>query len=82
MLEWSDTMLKSQGATDPAAMEKSMEAFTGYTAYINPVCADRRRTGNTEDLVGVLCHAQIDGDSLDARVPPDAHLLNKDRRGR
>ena len=42
-----------------------MEAFSGYTAYINPVCAERRRTGNTGDLVGVLCHAEIDGDSLD-----------------
>jgi cholest-4-en-3-one 26-monooxygenase len=65
LLEWSDTMLKSQGAPDPAALEKSMEAFIAYTDYINPVCADRRRTGNTEDLVGVLCHAVVDGDSLD-----------------
>jgi cholest-4-en-3-one 26-monooxygenase len=65
LLEWSDAMLKSQGAPDAAALEKSMEAFSGYTAYINPVCAERRRTGNSEDLVGVLCHAEIDGDSLD-----------------
>jgi cholest-4-en-3-one 26-monooxygenase len=65
LLEWSDTMLKSQGSPDPAAMEKSMDAFTGYTAYVNPVFAERRRTGNTDDLVGVLCHAEIDGDSLD-----------------
>ena len=64
LLEWSDTMLKGQGAPDAAAMEKSAEAFSGYTAYINPVCAERRRTGNTGDLVGVLCHAEIDGDSL------------------
>jgi cytochrome P450 family 142 subfamily A polypeptide 1 len=65
LLEWSDTMLKSQGAPDAVAMERSMEAFSGYTAYINPVCAERHRTGSTEDLVGVLCNAQIDGDSLD-----------------
>ena len=65
LLEWSDTMLKGQGAPDAAAMEKSAEAFSSYTAYINPVCAERRRTGNTGDLVGVLCHAEIDGDSLD-----------------
>jgi cholest-4-en-3-one 26-monooxygenase len=65
LLEWSDTMLKSQGSPDPAALEKSMEAFAAYTAYIKPVCDDRRRTGSMEDLVGVLCHAEIDGDSLD-----------------
>ncbi len=65
LLEWSDAMLKSQGSPDPAAMERSMEAFVGYTGYINEVVADRKASGDTDDLVGVLCHADIDGDFLD-----------------
>ena len=36
-----------------------------YSEYIHPVFDDRRASGNTDDLVGVLCHAEIDGDSLD-----------------
>ncbi|MGP0029985.1 MAG: cytochrome P450 [Acidimicrobiales bacterium] len=65
LLRWSDDMLKAQGSPDPALMEGAMTAFTEYTEYIHPVFADRRRRGATDDLVGVLCHAQIDGDSLD-----------------
>jgi cytochrome P450 family 142 subfamily A polypeptide 1 len=65
LLRWSDDMLKGQGSPDPGALDKSAEAFVGYTDYINPVLADRRATGRTDDLVGVLCHAEIDGDSLD-----------------
>ena len=40
-------------------------AFIEYSEYIHPVFDDRRASGNTDDLVGVLCHAEIDGDSLD-----------------
>jgi cytochrome P450 family 142 subfamily A polypeptide 1 len=65
LLRWSDDMLKGQGSPDPTAMERATDAFVGYTQYINPVIADRRATGDTDDLVGVLCHAEIDGDSLD-----------------
>ena len=65
LLRWSDDMLKSQGSLDPEIIESAIAAFTQYTEYIHPVFADRRATANTEDLVGVLCHAVIDGDSLD-----------------
>jgi cytochrome P450 family 142 subfamily A polypeptide 1 len=65
LLRWSDDMLKGQGAPDPSLMENAMTAFVEYAEYIHPVFDDRRRTGNTDDLVGVLCHAEIDGDSLD-----------------
>ncbi|HWF15225.1 MAG TPA: cytochrome P450 [Acidimicrobiales bacterium] len=65
LLRWSDDMLKGQGSPDPAAMDKAAQAFVEYTQYIHPVLADRRTTKQTEDLVGVLCHAEIDGDSLD-----------------
>jgi cytochrome P450 family 142 subfamily A polypeptide 1 len=65
LLRWSDDMLKSQGSPDDAAWERATNAFIEYTGYINPVFEDRRRKGTTDDLVGVLCHAAIDGDSLD-----------------
>ena len=65
LLRWSDDMLKSQGSLTPEHIEGAASAFTQYTEYIHPVFDDRRATGNTEDLVGVLVHAEIDGDSLD-----------------
>jgi cytochrome P450 family 142 subfamily A polypeptide 1 len=65
LLRWSDDMLKGQGSPDPDAMINAANAFTEYSEYIHPVFEDRRATGNSEDLVGVLCHAEIDGDSLD-----------------
>jgi cholest-4-en-3-one 26-monooxygenase len=65
LLRWSDDMLKGQGSPDPDAMVNAANAFTEYSEYIHPVLDDRRASGNGEDLVGVLCHAEIDGDSLD-----------------
>jgi cytochrome P450 family 142 subfamily A polypeptide 1 len=65
LLRWSDDMLKGQGSPDPEVMINAANAFAGYSEYIHPVFDDRRATGNTDDLVGVLCHAEIDGDSLD-----------------
>ena len=65
LLRWSDDMLKGQGSPDPDAMVNAANAFTEYSEYIHPVLDDRRASGNSDDLVGVLCHAEIDGDSLD-----------------
>ena len=65
LLRWSDDMLKGQGSPDPDAMINAANAFTEYSEYIHPVFEDRRTSGNSDDLVGVLCHAEIDGDSLD-----------------
>jgi cytochrome P450 family 142 subfamily A polypeptide 1 len=65
LLRWSDDMLKALGSPDPSLMDGAANAFVEYTEYINPVFEDRRRRGATDDLVGVLCHADIDGDSLD-----------------
>ena len=65
LLRWSDDMLKGQGSPDPDAMTNAMTAFMEYSEYIHPVFDDRRASGNRDDLVGVLCHAEIDGDSLD-----------------
>ncbi len=65
LLRWSDDMLKGQGSPDPDAMTNATNAFVQYSEYIHPVFDDRRASGNRDDLVGVLCHAEVDGDSLD-----------------
>jgi cytochrome P450 family 142 subfamily A polypeptide 1 len=65
LLRWSDDMLKAQGAPDPSLLDDAAAAFIGYTGYITPVLEERRASGKTEDLVGVLCQAEIDGDRLD-----------------
>ena len=65
LLEWSDVMLKAQGSPDPEAMVGAMHAFEGYTDYITPSWPIARRRAARADLVGVLCQAEIDGDSLD-----------------
>jgi cytochrome P450 family 142 subfamily A polypeptide 1 len=65
LLRWSEDMLRSQGSPDPDGMQAAMQAFIEYEAYMEPVFADRRRTGADSDLVGALVHAEIDGDKLD-----------------
>jgi cytochrome P450 family 142 subfamily A polypeptide 1 len=65
LLRWSDDMLKALGSPDPSLLDGAATAFIEYTEYIHPVFEDRRSRGSADDLVGVLCHAEIDGDSLD-----------------
>jgi cytochrome P450 family 142 subfamily A polypeptide 1 len=65
LLRWSEDMLRSQGSEDEAAILGAAQAFTEFNDYIHTVFEDRRRTGNDTDVVGVLVHAEIDGDSLD-----------------
>ena len=64
LLEWSDLMLRSTGASDPALAERAAEAFGGYTAYMTEVIAARRAAPRA-DLTSVLVEAEIDGDRLD-----------------
>ena len=65
LLRWSEDMLRSQGDPDPDALGAAMVAFSEYTAYMEPVLDERRRTGADDDLVGILVQAEIDGDRLD-----------------
>jgi cytochrome P450 family 142 subfamily A polypeptide 1 len=65
LLRWSEDMLCSQGSGDPSVLDAAAIAFTEYTAYIESVFEDRRRTGRENDLAGVLVHAHIEGDRLD-----------------
>jgi cytochrome P450 family 142 subfamily A polypeptide 1 len=65
LLYWSETMLGSQGDPDPTALEGATMAFGAYFQYMQPVFEDRLARGVTDDLVGILVHAEVDGERLD-----------------
>jgi cholest-4-en-3-one 26-monooxygenase len=65
LLRWSDDMLKALGSPDPGAMDRAALAATEYASYITAVAEQRRRDGQSGDLVGTLVHADIEGDRLD-----------------
>ena len=65
LLRWSDDMLVAQGSTDPGLLEKMIQAFVEYQAYITKVVERRRATGRDDDLIGILANTDIDGELLD-----------------
>ncbi|CAN5601593.1 steroid C26-monooxygenase Cyp142 [soil metagenome] len=62
LLEWSDAMLTALTGSEESA-GPAFEAFMGYTDYATNVIADRRANPR-DDLMSVLCHAEVDGDKL------------------
>jgi cytochrome P450 family 142 subfamily A polypeptide 1 len=65
LLRWSDDMLKALGSPDPGAMERATVAAMEYAEYITAVAGQRRRDNQSDDLIGTLVHAEIEGDQLD-----------------
>ena len=65
LLRWSDDMLKALGSPDPTAMDRAAIAAMEYAEYITAVAEQRRRDTQTDDLIGTLVHAEIEGDQLD-----------------
>ena len=65
LLRWSDDMVKALGSPDPGAMERAALAAIEYAGYITAVADQRRRDGQSDDLIGTLVHAEIEGDRLD-----------------
>jgi cytochrome P450 family 142 subfamily A polypeptide 1 len=65
LLRWSDDMLKALGSPDPGAMDKAALAAAEYAVYITAVAEQRRRDSQSDDLIGTLVHAEIEGDRLD-----------------
>jgi cholest-4-en-3-one 26-monooxygenase len=64
LLRWSDDLMRGQGQTDEGLVGAMIGAFEGYSSYIAGVVADRR-AGPRDDLMSILCHAEVDGDRLD-----------------
>jgi cytochrome P450 family 142 subfamily A polypeptide 1 len=65
LLRWSDDMVSSQSGS--ATEEQYVAAGTAmaeYVDYVTPVIA-ARRDERADDLMGVLVHAEVDGDRLD-----------------
>jgi cholest-4-en-3-one 26-monooxygenase len=65
LLRWSDDMMRGQGTEDPAMLEAMTQAFVEYTQYISARIDERRTSGASDDLLGTLVHATVDGDRLD-----------------
>jgi len=65
LLEWSETMLLSQGSSEPHVFEQAAVAFTAWDTFVRGQIDERRSQGTSDDLLGALAHAEIDGDRLD-----------------
>jgi cholest-4-en-3-one 26-monooxygenase len=72
LLHWSDDMIRGTTIDDPAAMEAAAHAMVGFRELQMEVIADRRSKPPQEDLISVLCHAEIDGERLD-----DESIINE-----
>ncbi len=65
LLEWSDDLMRGTTETDLAAHEKSRLAGAAFRKFQMGVIADRRANPGGDDLVSILCHAEVDGERLD-----------------
>ena len=65
LLEWSDDLMRGTTETDPAAYEKSRLAGAAFREFQMGVIADRRANPGRDDLVSILCDAEVDGERLD-----------------
>jgi cholest-4-en-3-one 26-monooxygenase len=65
LLQWSDDMIRGTTVNDSVAAEKAMLAGIAFREFQLGVIADRRSKPPQDDLVSILCYAEIDGDRLD-----------------
>jgi cytochrome P450 family 142 subfamily A polypeptide 1 len=66
LLHWSDDMIRATTA-DPApdVLEAGLNAGLAFREFQLGVIADRRSKPPQDDLVSILCYAEIDGERLD-----------------
>ena len=73
LLEWSDELLVMTTKNfTPEMQERSQKASLEYAMYTAGVVGDRRKNAGGDDLMTLLTHAELDGDSLD-----DAALVHE-----
>src|SRR5690242_16041718 len=65
LLRWSDDMIRGTTIGDPEVIEAAMHAGLGFREFQLGVIADRRAKPPQDDLVSILCYAEIDGERLD-----------------
>lgn len=64
LLRWSDDLIRGTTINDPDAAMKAAEAGLAFREFQLGVIADRRSKPPQDDLVSILCHAEIDGERL------------------
>ncbi|MBU3701135.1 MAG: cytochrome P450 [Acidimicrobiia bacterium] len=64
LLRWSDDLIRGTTINDPDAAMAAMEAGLAFREFQLGVIADRRSKPPQDDLVSILCHAEIDGERL------------------
>jgi cytochrome P450 family 142 subfamily A polypeptide 1 len=66
LLRWSDDLIRATTADPPPDVAlAAMEASLGFREFQLGVIADRRAKPPQDDLVSILCYADIDGARLD-----------------
>ena len=65
LLRWSDDLIRGTTVNDPAAAEAAAHAGLAFREFQLGVIADRRSKPPQDDLVSILCNAEIDGERLD-----------------
>ena len=65
LLRWSDDLIRGTTIDDPAAAEAAAHAALAFREFQLGVIADRRSKPPQDDLVSILCYAEIDGEHLD-----------------
>jgi cytochrome P450 family 142 subfamily A polypeptide 1 len=75
LLRWSDDLIRATTADPPPEVAHAgMEAMLAFREFQAGVIADRRAEPR-DDLVSVLCHAEIDGERLDDESVVQESLL-------
>ena len=66
LLRWSDDLIRATTADPPPEVAQAgLEAMLEFREFELGVIADRRAKPPQDDLVSILCYAEIDGDRLD-----------------
>lgn len=66
LLRWSDDLIRATTADpSPEVVQAGLEAMLAFREFQLGVIADRRSKPPQDDLVSVLCYAEIDGERLD-----------------
>jgi cytochrome P450 family 142 subfamily A polypeptide 1 len=66
LLRWSDDLIRATTEEPtPEIVAASAEAAAGFREFQLGVIADRRKKPPQDDLVSILCDAEIDGEKLD-----------------
>jgi cytochrome P450 family 142 subfamily A polypeptide 1 len=73
LLRWSDDLIRATTAdAAPEVVQAGADARVGFREFQLGVIADRRAKPPQDDLVSILCHAEIDGERLD-----DESIINE-----